>query len=225
MVGRGLDPVDVLAFVAAFLVAITVHEFWHAFAAYLLGDQTAARLGRLTLNPIRHLDPAGTLMIVLMYLSGLPGFGWGKPVPYNPNAVRFGRLGGALVAVAGPLSNFATAFLIAGFFRVVAPTALLTGSLWGEIGVQVLYVVVFVNMGLGLFNLIPIPPLDGFGVLAGVLPNAAAAPLGWLARYGFAVLLIVFFIRYQFNFDILGLFMGPFIGPLSRTLRAIMGVA
>jgi Zn-dependent protease len=223
-VRSGLDPVDVLGFVVAFLVAITVHEFWHAFSAYLLGDHTAARLGRVSLNPIRHLDKAGTLMIVLMYISGLPGFGWGKPVPFNPAAVRLGRFGGALVSAAGPLANFVTAFATALLLRFVARPALLSENMWAEIAIAVLVSVMSVNVGLGIFNLIPIPPLDGFGFLVGVLPAGAARPLEFLARYGFGILLIIFVIRYQFGFDILGIFMNPFIRPLNSLLRQVVGL-
>jgi Zn-dependent protease len=222
----GLGPVEVVSFVIAFLVAITVHEFCHAGAAYLLGDTTAARLGRLTLNPIRHLDPVGTLMIVLMYISGLPGFGWGKPVPYNPHAVRYGRFGGALVSAAGPLSNFATAFLFALALRVVSPLADQSEALWLLIAQSVLLLVVVVNVSLGVFNLIPIPPLDGFGVLVGVLPASAARPLAFLSRYGFGILLVLFLIRSQLGpqWDVLGRVMRPAAGFVMGIVARVAGL-
>src|SRR5687768_17792178 len=104
------DPRSTIILLLGFVIAITVHEFSHAAAARALGDQTAQRAGRLTLNPIAHLDPMGTLMILLSSLAGV-GFGWGKPVPYDPNAVRFGRFGGAIVSIAGPFSNFVVAVI------------------------------------------------------------------------------------------------------------------
>src|SRR5687767_13405887 len=108
-----IDPRSIIVILIGFVIAIAVHEFSHAAAARALGDTTAQRAGRLTLNPIAHLDPMGTLMIVLSSVAGI-GFGWGKPVPYDPRAVRFGRFGGALVSIAGPLSNFVVAVMALG---------------------------------------------------------------------------------------------------------------
>src|SRR5687768_12653847 len=114
------DPRSTIILLLGFVIAIAVHEFSHAASARALGDSTAQRAGRLTLNPIAHLDPMGTLMIVISSVAGV-GFGWGKPVPYDPRAVRWGRFGGALVSVAGPLSNFLLALVL---FLVLGPTGI-----------------------------------------------------------------------------------------------------
>lgn len=177
------DLRDTIVLLVGFVIAIAVHEFSHAAAARALGDTTAQRAGRLTLNPIAHLDPMGTLMIVLSSVAGI-GFGWGKPVPYDPRAVRFGRFGGALVSIAGPLSNFVLAVII---FAVAAHVRI------PAVGAQDMVRLAFLNIYLCAFNLLPVPPLDGFGVAIGVLPRPAAVALARLGQYGPAILLILVF--------------------------------
>ena len=164
----------------ALLTAITVHEFSHALVATLLGDQTARRLGRLSLNPIRHLDPSGTAMLLVV------GFGWGKPVPVNHHNLPRGPRDMALVALAGPLSNLVLAFLLAvpikaGWLGWTDPTLgrvtyVLTGGLREGIS-DIVGVVILFNLLLAVFNLIPVAPLDGSKVLGGLLPRK------WLASY------------------------------------------
>ena len=140
------------------LVAFPVHEFSHALAAWRLGDGTAKLFGRLTLSPIAHFDPlGGTLLAISMLLSPF-GFGWAKPTPVNPTNLRGGRQSEALVAVAGPLSNFVMACLGAVVFRVLVVAA---PTLARDIPRDVAWIFVVVNLGLMLFNLVPIPPLDG----------------------------------------------------------------
>ncbi len=165
-------------------------------------------------------------MIVLMYISGLPGFGWGKPVPFNPSAVRLGRFGGALVSAAGPLANVVTAFLFALALRIFMLTIGAPTDLWQAILAQVFLSVIGVNVGLAVFNLLPIPPLDGFGVLSGVLPARLSRPLDFLAQYGFGILLILFVIRYQFgpNWDILGRLMRPASQWLYTLIAQVIGL-
>src|SRR5262249_20197485 len=155
-----------LLLIAGFIVAITIHEFSHAATARGLGDETAVRAGRLTLNPLRHLDPFGSLLLVLTIFSGAPGFGWGRPVPLNPRNLRYGRLGMALVSAAGPLSNVALALIAAYGVRIIRGSDL-------EVPVyaqQFIVDVILLNVSLCVFNLLPIAPLDGFGVLVGILP-------------------------------------------------------
>lgn len=149
-------------FVVALVVAITVHEFAHAWMATMLGDPTARAGGRLTLNPLAHLDPMGTILLFLV------GFGWGRPVPYNPNFVRYGRWGELWIALAGPLANILTAFLLALPGRIF----LLTNQTLPDGKIYVfLAVVVTLNIFLAAFNLIPIPPLDGSKILYLILSS------------------------------------------------------
>jgi Zn-dependent protease len=173
-------------------VAITIHEFMHAWTALQLGDDTAARLGRITLNPMMHFDPIGFLGLALIAF-GFFGFGWGKPVPVNPNRLRSGRLGQkgsmALVAFAGPLSNVVQAAAFAIPMRV-------TNTSFADLGEAGIYVWAFivVNLGLAAFNMIPIPPLDGHKILTGILPNFWYPILAPMERYGFMILLLLIFI-------------------------------
>src|SRR6266850_3035432 len=150
------DPIGFVAFVIAIILGITVHEFMHAYAATRLGDDTARLMGRLSLNPMAHLDPFGTLLIVLA------GFGYGKPVPFNESRLR-STLGVAAVALAGPLANFALAALFA------IPLRFGSADVLGNVYVTVLIYIVRMNCILGIFNLIPIPPLDGANVVYGLL--------------------------------------------------------
>lgn len=179
MLGRPIE--ETLAFLIALIPAFTVHEFMHAFVAYRLGDTTAKDLGRLTLNPLKHLDVLGTLMVLLV------GFGWAKPVPVNPYNLRGGRAGMAVVAVAGPLSNLAMATAVALIWR-------LAGSPGGGLVSTLLLVFVFLNVALLFFNLLPIPPLDGYRVVAGVLPNSMIAPWNRFAQIGPLILLALVFV-------------------------------
>ena len=185
-------PVMLVNVGSALLVAITVHEFSHALAAFRLGDLTAKRLGRLSLNPIRHMDPMGTALLVLV------GFGWGKPVPVNSAALRRGRRGMAAVAAAGPLSNVVTAFLFslpikAGVLKW--PSSLFLSSPF-ELGIEgfishMIALALFFNLILAVFNLLPFFPLDGSKVAAGLLPRDLARRFMRLETYGPAILLMV----------------------------------
>jgi Zn-dependent protease len=188
------DPFTLLAKVAILLLALPIHEFSHAFVAYRLGDDTAARLGRLSLNPLRHLDPLGSLMIFFV------GFGWAKPVPVNPYRLKHGhRAGYALVAAAGPASNLALAVLIAAFWRVG-----LLGNLPAGVANFVL-VFMSINVALCLFNLIPLAPLDGSSVLNGVIGERAARALAPLQTYGPILLMGLFMLSYiSPRFDVIG---------------------
>jgi Zn-dependent protease len=162
------------------LVGITAHEFSHAFVADQLGDRRPRALGRVSLNPLRHLDPFGTLLLVLV------GIGWGKPVPVAVEALRTGRTGMALVAASGPVANVIVALLLAGIFRIVD-----LAELGGDAALDLLYVAVAVNLLLAILNLIPIPPLDGFGVVISLVPERWEYTIRPWAGYGVIVLLLL----------------------------------
>lgn len=164
------------------VIAITLHEFGHALAADLQGDPTARLAGRLTVNPLRHLDPIGTAALVLV------GFGWGKPVPFNPRALRNRRIGAALVGIAGPAVNVILA--------LIAAVALARGNPQPGSGTELfLSLSLYLNILLAVFNLIPIPPLDGSRLLTALLPPSKQRFIFFLDQWGFLILLgLVFFV-------------------------------
>ena len=193
-----------IAAILALVVGISVHEFSHAWMANRLGDPTARDLGRLTLNPLAHLDLMGSLMIALI------GFGWGKPVPYNPANLRNGPIsGGAMVAIAGPAANILTAavigLLLRNFLSSLDPT---TDETTIAIA-QVLVWVVHINIALAIFNIIPIPPLDGYRVLLRFLPPHLVPSITRFEVQGplvlfMIVLLDMYFLRFGIFQAVLG---------------------
>lgn len=173
---------------AVLLVSLSIHEAAHAWAADLLGDPTARQLGRLTVNPVAHIDPIGTLLLpAISIFSGLPIIGWAKPVPVNLHQLRHPRRDFMYIAAAGPASNLAQALLLAGAARLMYPDGLVAGFA-GEL----LLSAVFLNVLLALFNLIPVPPLDGGNVIGGLLPERTASAYDRLVRpWGFLILYAV----------------------------------
>jgi Zn-dependent protease len=197
------NPPALIAYLAAFGVAMVTglafHEFCHAWSAYQLGDNTAARAGRLTLNPLKHLDPMGTLLMLVV------GFGFAKPTPVNTHRLRFGSVrGGAIVSVAGPLSNFFIAALAAlplksGLISTVASLDDISNASGQEVIGLFLVFIVFFNVLLGIFNLIPIPPLDGFDVLQVVLPAGVRRQLAGVRQWGVGILMSLFMLSFLTN--------------------------
>jgi Zn-dependent protease len=176
------------------LIGFPVHEFAHALAAYRLGDSTAKHLGRLTLNPIAHFDPLGGILLAVTFIGSSFGFGWAKPTPVNPNNLEGGRWGEAIVAAAGPISNLVLATVAALPLRYLLENPELIRQLPEQV-VLVLFLFILINVALMIFNLFPIPPLDGSKVLFAFLPARTAwqwRPI--LEQYGFILLLLVFFL-------------------------------
>lgn len=153
--------------IAIIIVSVVFHELSHGYAAYFLGDPTAKLAGRLTINPVRHLELFGSIIVPII-TALIPGglvFGWAKPVPYNPYNLRIPRWGEVIVAFAGPLSNLVIALLFSIYIRYLGPDALTSGA--GHISI----LIVLVNITLAVFNMMPIPPLDGFKVFGGLMPQ------------------------------------------------------
>jgi Zn-dependent protease len=175
------DPQLFAAFVVAVIVGITFHEFSHAAVASLQGDQTARAQGRLTLNPLSHLDPLGSIALIVA------GFGWGRPVPVTPSRLRSPRFGHVLVGLAGPAANFVLALVSVVALRIAYPPADLTFDV--DFTLRLLDTLVAVNVILGVFNLLPIPPLDGSTLLSILLPPSRQNILRFLDQYGIFLLL------------------------------------
>jgi Zn-dependent protease len=169
-----------------FIISLTLHELAHGLAAYKLGDRTAKDMGRLTLNPIAHMDPLGSLILVVTYFGGSFLFGWAKPVPVDPRNLRTSpQVGMALVGAAGPATNFVIALIAGG---VWAHT-----ELTGDTAKIVAYTIT-VNVILGVFNLFPIPPLDGSRVIGGFMPRDVYARWAALDQYGMFAVFGLFFL-------------------------------
>jgi Zn-dependent protease len=224
---------DLLPVVLAAVLAITLHEAAHGYAARALGDDTAERLGRISLNPLRHVDPVGTVAVpLLMAVAQLLAagqvmgvFGWAKPVPVNILALRNPRRDMMLVAAAGPAINAALA-LCAGLAGHAA--LLLEGGMspaLAEMVFRFLGMMILVNLVLGLFNLIPIPPLDGGRILVGLLPHGLAMAVASLERVGlFLVIGVVFLLPLALpGLDPFGLFLREIVGPALRLVLFLTG--
>jgi len=207
---QGAGPLDIavqiIATVAAVIICLTVHEVCHGLAAYALGDPTAKRMGRFSLNPARHIDPIGGLMLLFA------GFGWAKPVQVDSRYFENPKRDMALTALAGPISNFILAFLTAGLM-VGTLGWTLRGGILGIALFSFLQSLVILNIGLGVFNLLPIPPLDGSKVLGAFLPDRMYWQLMRFERYGMFILLFLI----MFNRINLGVF-------VTRIYQAILGV-
>ena len=194
------------------LIALILHEVAHGYVAYLLGDPTAKAQGRLTLNPLKHLDPIGTLAFFFVR------FGWAKPVPINPRYFKNPRQGMMFTALAGPGTNF----ILAALFALALHTMPALGVRPGNFLFLACYYGVFVNLILGAFNLIPIPPLDGSNILAYFLPPRLAYKYTSFGRYGFILLIGLIVFSNFTQFSLLGEIILPFVSFVAGLLGVPM---
>lgn len=220
------DLVHFLITILALILAITVHEFAHAWTAMRLGDRTAYYQGRVTLHPAAHLDPMGTMMMIVTALTGF-GIGWGKPVPVNPFNLKYGpRVGQAITAAAGPVSNILQAIVWGIPLRLAVQSSLELPDL----AIQALFTVFVINIYLALFNLIPLFPLDGFSILRGAIATVRTRWaydlsdfLDRLQPYAPMVLLMLIFLDQTMpGRGILGTIL---VLPARQLTRLILGVS
>ncbi|HOK54429.1 MAG TPA: site-2 protease family protein [Armatimonadota bacterium] len=196
------------------VISLTVHELAHAKSAEMAGDDTARRAGRITLNPLAHLDPLGSLMMVVTAISGI-GIGWAKPVPVDPYRFRNPRWDNLKVSLWGPLSNLLLAFFFAQIIRFY-------GNHLGNVDYLFVGYFVIINIGLAVFNLIPIAPLDGSHIMSSLLPLEQARRYElFMAQYGGIILLALVFMGPMFGFSILRMILGP---PRTLLFKLFTGI-
>lgn len=199
--------------IGVILVSMTLHEAMHAFVAYWLGDDTAKREGRLTLNPIKHLDPFLSIILPIgLAVLGGPIFGGAKPVPFRPDMVRGGDWGAALVAVAGPLTNLLIAFVFYGILTVVDPSPT---TVWGNF----LSLMVTVNLGFFVFNMLPIPPLDGSRVLYALAPEFIRKGMRFVEQFGIIFIFILVLVAGSLLWAYMGIVIGFFLDIFAAIFR------
>jgi len=220
------NPIYTIAvWLVPLVIAIVFHEVAHGLVAKRLGDPTAARKGRLTLNPIRHIDPFGTVVLpMLLAISHAPVFGWAKPVPVNYNRLRKPRRDMVLVALAGPGMNLLLALLGAIILAIVVMM-----SAWPPAGATAFIAAnalnfVLINVFLAVFNLLPVPPFDGGHVVEGLLPARLAVPFRKLGRYSLLVLMILLLVLPAFGADVIGHIVSPVVDTIVRGLLALFGL-
>jgi Zn-dependent protease len=198
--------IQYMSMVVPILLALTVHEYSHGYVAYRLGDHTAKNMGRLTLNPISHIDPIGLIMLFVI------GMGWAKPVPINIYSFQHPKRDLALSSAAGPISNFIMAAITGLLFRLFPGLIPMTNDpgliLFFKMN---LFYFMLINVGLGIFNLIPIPPLDGSKILRGFMKDKHTYIIDYLERYGGMIIIGIFIIGRLAGFSIFGRLIGPLI--------------
>ena len=198
------------------LLALTFHEYAHAYVAHRYGDDTAQKSGRLTLNPLRHLDPLGTIMIFLVQ------FGWAKPVPVNPYNLRNPKNDMLWISAAGPLSNMLLALISGLLFRLFSDSAMIADkdSLTGLLAIMV-FLSLKINLALAIFNIIPIAPLDGSKILYGLLPPGFGKMILAIERYGPFILIGLIIFGRATGVSILGGLIWPFVGFFSKLFAGV----
>ena len=212
--GMGIDVVHLITVLGIILVSMTLHEAMHAFMSYWLGDDTAKAQGRLTLNPLKHIDPFMTILLpLLLAIAGGPIFGGAKPVPFNPHRVKYDEWGAALVALAGPLTNFIIAFLLFGIMAVFNLSPL------EGVG-SVMMLAIAVNLGFFVFNMLPIPPLDGSRVLYALAPEFVRRGMEMIEQFG----IILVFAIVLLSGGMIGQIMGTGIDAILQLFIAIFRV-
>ncbi len=200
--------IDIIFSILTLLFSVVIHEVSHGWAAYFLGDPTAKLAGRLTLNPLKHLDPVGSVLIPLLtYTTGGFIFGWAKPVPYNPYNLKAGRWGPAYVAAAGPAANFVIAAFFSALIRLAA-----AGLALPQPFLELSTLVVLLNLILAIFNLFPIPPLDGSKILFAVLPYRYRAAEEFLNRYQLILIIVLLLFLWQWILPIVFFLFRVFTG-------------
>lgn len=213
--------ITIVCNICAFVPAIVFHEVAHGFAAYKLGDKTAKSHGRLSLNPLRHIDAFGTVILpALLMLAGGPVFGYAKPVPYNPRNFKDARTGDLIVGLAGPAANLFLA--IAGAFIMFLMNAFITStSSYVVVVIYALFLPIFImiNLYLMFFNLLPIPPLDGSSIFAVLLPKKYLPQYYRIQQYALPIFLVVVFaLPYFLHIDLIGLYLEVTAGNLGNLL-------
>lgn len=184
-----LSALDIVYFLIALLISMIIHEVMHGVVAYWLGDETAARMGRLTLNPLKHIDSLTTIALpLILVIFGQPPIFAAKPVPFNPQNLKFDEYGAAIVGAAGPLSNFVLALVGAILLHVVGATSPL---------VTFIFIFTEINVALMVFNLIPFPPLDGSRILYAFAPEPLQEIMARIESFGFLAILIFIFAFFQ----------------------------
>jgi len=208
-----------MSFISQFIIllfpvlsALTIHEFSHGLAAYKLGDDTAYRAGRLTLNPIKHLDPIGTLMLFIVHI------GWAKPVPINPYNFKDMKKDTAIVSFAGPAANFIAAAVFSVIFKLISTNMTSANP---NIFVMIIFYTIFINIALGFFNLIPLPPLDGSKILGAFLSDEAYYKFQQFERKGIFIFLGIIIISRLLNLNIIGNLILP---PIRFFVKLLTGI-
>lgn len=206
-----MSPMQMILRVPGFLLAISVHEYSHARMAFRLGDDTAERAGRMTLEPWAHIDLVGAIMLLLF------GFGWARPVPVEAYRMRNPRKDMAKVALAGPVANFLVFFVLQVLVVLLATRIRFVGTRLHYVP-NILQEAAYINLGLGVFNLVPVPPLDGSRILARFLPSSMLDAWESLERYGFLILVLLL------STGIISAVMSPVMGVLIRFAQSVAGM-